>query len=107
MPHVTFYKANDNLVELENLKNHATGAYINDATVTMTLKDQSGSAVTGATGLSMAYVTGSNGTYRATIPYTISCTSHRSYTVEVTADAGSGLLGFWEVPVLIETRSQT
>lgn len=83
------YLNNDNLLSVENLKNAATDVYINDATVTATLKDKLGANVTGQSWpLTMTFVASSNGTYRGTLEDGLSLTEGESYTAEITADAG-------------------
>ena len=104
---LVYWQHNDNVLILDALKDYIADTYINDASVTATLKDTAGNAVTGATDLVMSYVAGSDGQYRATIPYDITCTCRRMYTVEITADGGSDRRGFWEVPVRIDERTQT
>ena len=46
-----------------------TGAFINDATVTGVLKDNTGNPVTNATALTFTYITSSDGNYWCVIPY--------------------------------------
>ena len=67
----------------------ATGAYVNDATVTFTLKTAAGVAVSGATAIAMAYVAASNGKYQGTLESTVSLTADASYTLEITASSSS------------------
>ena len=45
---LTIYVSNDNLITWDKMTASSTGAYVNDATVTMTLKNSAGTAVTGA-----------------------------------------------------------
>jgi hypothetical protein len=77
----------DNLVRLDSLTNTSSGAYINTATVTFTLKDSKGTAL--ITNSAMAWVSGSNGRYEGTIPYTQALTANAQYTIEVTATSGA------------------
>ena len=94
------YIENDNLLELDGLQNAATDAYVNGATVTVTLRDQEGTAVTGQTWpATMYYVANSNGKYRATLEDVLSLTSRKRYTAEIDADGGAGLKGHWEFPL--------
>ena len=100
--------SNANVVEVSSLTNGLTSTLIGGATVRCTLKDSAGVNVTGATGLSwpitMSAVTGSTGTYRGTLPYTLSL-STGTYTAVITADAGGDLYGSWSVPVRATTRT--
>ena len=99
------YHQNDNLLEVDLLKNVDTAAYINNATVTATLKDASGNNVVGETWpLTMSYVAASNGKYRAKLKDTLTLIPGRGYVAEITADGGADLRAFWELPVKVERR---
>jgi len=100
-----FYQNNDNLAMLIGLRNQVTDTYINDATVSMTFKDETGGVITGP--LSMAYVADSDGNYTVVLPHNLTVEPHEVYTAEVTADGGADLRGFWAVPVIIEERTLT
>lgn len=93
------FLSNDNVVELNGLKNISTDSYINSATVTFTLKDSDGDSVTGATNISMSYVASSDGIYRGTLADTVTLSHNTLYTCEVTINGGDGLQGFIIVPV--------
>lgn len=71
-----------------------TGAFVNDATLTFTLKDSAGSAVNGASSVSMTYVSGTNGCYRGTMEDNVSLTENATYYLEGTATASSDRIGF-------------
>ena len=99
-----YYVGNDNVIVLDELTNSATAAYINDATVTVTVKDSAGVNVVGETWpLAMGYVSASNGKYRAVLQDTLSMTADRAYVAHIDA-AGDSLTGHWEVPVRAATR---
>ncbi len=99
------YNQNTNNCELKGLDDAAApGAYLNAATVTVTLKDEAGNAVTGAENVTMDYVSGSNGEYLGKLPHTIALVDNDQYIAEVTADAGAVGTGFWEVPVTVLKR---
>jgi hypothetical protein len=99
------YKDNDMVVELDGLKNEVSGEYINDATVTFTLKTVAGVTVTGQSfPAAMPYVPASNGLYRATLSDAVAITKGVRYTVEINVDAGSGLSGKWEIDSVCQTR---
>ena len=100
------YKDNDNLVEVDELKNSATDAYINNATVTLTaIKDAAGVTVTGVSfPISMTYVASSNGKYQATVDKAIALVPGQSYTAII--DAASGTLdAHWEIPLTCKIRT--
>ncbi len=82
----------DNIVRLDALTNASSGAYINNATVTFTLKDSTGAAV--LSNQTMSYVAASNGRYEGTIPNgtTATMTQNAQYTIEITATSGALVL---------------
>lgn len=101
---VLFYN-NDNLLEIIGLKNAATDSFINNATVTADIHLKSDdSQVTGATGLTLAYVSGSNGNYRTTVPDTANIAQSEEYVAKITADGGAGLKGYWEILIQSQVR---
>ena len=71
-----------------------TGAFINDATVTFTLKDSGGSAVSGATSVSMDYISGTRGCYIGVLEDGVSLTADATYYLEITATASGDRVGF-------------
>ena len=80
----------DNVVELREVKNYQTGAYITDGTATFQVFETDGTtSVDGPN--SMSYVAGSNATYRGTLADTVSLTDNKRYRVKVIFDAGAGL----------------
>lgn len=59
---------NDVLLKITELTNQDDGSFVNDATITVTIKDKDGVDVTGVSWPQpMAYVGGSNGEYKVTI----------------------------------------
>lgn len=103
----TLYLGSDMLFEMAGLRDQVTGDYLNAATVTVTLKDSAGVNVTGETWpLALAYVTSSNGVYRATLKDTLSLTANARYVATVIADAGSGKTARWELDVVARTRRE-
>ncbi len=65
------YINSDTLIRLDRLKNPTDDSFVNNATVTFTLKDSSGANVTGAVAVSMAYVTSSDGRYEGLVANTV------------------------------------
>lgn len=100
------FQSNDNVIELSSLANGLTGTAISSATVTVSLLDADGAAVT-ATGVSwpltMVAASGSTGTYRATLPYTLPLATG-TYTAQVLATA-SGMHAEWNVPLRATART--
>lgn len=92
----------DNLVRLDGLTNASSGAYVNNATVTYVLKDNTGATLIGST--TMAYVAASNGRYEGTVPYTTALTLNAFYTLEITA-TGAGFTLFRRLSCIAKYRS--
>lgn len=82
------HKPNSGLYD-ENLEQ-----FINDATVAFTLRDASLVAVTGATSISMSYVTGTKGVYEGTLEDGVSLTENATYYLDITATASGDRVGF-------------
>lgn len=101
---LVLYPENDNLLEWQEMKNNATGAYVNNATVSATLFDDTGAQVAGETWpKALAYVAGSNGLYRATLAAVLSVVAGRDYSARVVA-VGGGVTGVYTPPVLAVKR---
>lgn len=102
------YKDNDNLVEVDELKNSATDAYINTATVNLTaIKDAAGANVTGSGitfPIAMTYVASSNGKYQATVDKALALVAGHAYTAVIDA-VSSGIDGHWEIPLTCKIRT--
>jgi hypothetical protein len=93
---MTAFVANTNVLELRGLKSAIEDAFVNDATVSVTIKDASGANVAGVVWpLTLAYVATSDGDYRAIIPHGAALTAGRQYTALISADGGTNRVGFW------------
>lgn len=100
----TIFLSNDNLIELANLQNEVTGAYINDATVNVTLVNSTGTNVVGTTWPKvMPYVAASDGLYRATLGYDLVLTANSRYTANIVVVSGA-LRASWAADVVCKTR---
>lgn len=105
MSALKLYIGNDNVITLSGLQDSIDDSYKNAASVTVTLVDSEGTEVAGETWpLSMAYVAASNGEYRATLADTLTLEAGE-YIAQVSADAGAGLKGYWEISVTVQTRT--
>lgn len=67
---ITFFQLNDQYLELDGLADGITGAFVNGATVTASLYDPTGAAVSTFTGIPLNYVAASSGVYRGQVPNT-------------------------------------
>lgn len=100
------YTGNDTVIEVKGLKNEVNGAFLNAATVTTTLMDADGDEVAGETWpKALQYVTGSDGIYRATLPYTLSLAAGGRYVAQISVNAGAGLRASFSLPCVARSRA--
>lgn len=103
---MTAFVMNTNALDLLGLKSHTEGVYLNDATVTFTIKDKAGTPVTGSTWpQTMVYITSSNGDYRALLPAALGLIAKQKYTVFIDAAGGGERIGHWQYPFTPLTRT--
>lgn len=103
---ITLYKDNDNTLFWKNMDQASDGSWVTGATVTATLYNNatgSAVAVTGATGISLTYVSGSNATYVGYIPSTASLVVGDDQTLVFTATY-SGHTAVINEPAQVVTR---
>ena len=88
---------NDMSLTVTGLKDEIAGTFINSgATVTATIKNRAGVNVSGQNWpLTLSYLTGTNGNYRGVLEDGIAFEANEIYRIEITADAGSDVIGFW------------
>jgi hypothetical protein len=97
------YIDNTGVVELQSLTSTLTGEADTAATVTCTVKDLQGNAVTGQSWpATMAHV--SAGTYRAILDDGIGILEYRPYVIEVNATGSGGGVGKWQCQVTATKR---
>ena len=77
------YVRNDNSVYISGLRNSSDDSYVNDATVTFTVYDESSNQIAGAIGVSMPYVSASNGKYRGVMQSTADLIVGNEYTTVI------------------------
>lgn len=83
----------DNVVTVNSVRNTVSGDYINNATVTLSLADAAGSAVSGQSWpLTLDYVASSNGKYQGVIDSAASLLVGKRYKATITINAGGGLV---------------
>lgn len=100
------YADNDTVLEVDRLRNGLSGEFLNTADVSVTLLEDDGTPVDGVSWpLSLAYVSGTEGLYRVTIPYTLGLVPNRRYLAELVADDGPGLHSQWEVECVARKRT--
>jgi hypothetical protein len=100
------YYQSDNILKLTGLKNLATGAYINNATVNVTLTRDGGEQVAGQSWPTpLAYVNGSNGEYSCALTRTLVLTPPERIIATITADAGTNLYKTWQIRLVVRVDS--
>jgi hypothetical protein len=100
---VSIYAGNDNLFQLLGLTDISTGAFVNNATVNVTVKKVSDGSTLGTA--SMPYVTGTNGNYQGTLLAASAPTAQVGYTAQIVVTTPSGGTAEWDIPVFGATRN--
>lgn len=96
--------ANDNLLQIEGLQTGLDHTYINDATVTVVVKDDTEEVLTGMMfPAPLDYIAESNGCYRVMLSNLINLEADRYYTLLVEADS-NGVMASWERCIKAEVR---
>lgn len=91
------FVGNTNLLEIRGLKSAVEGTFINNATVTVTVRDSNGNTVSGQSWpTTMSYVAASSGDYRAVIEDDAALLARQTYTAEISVNAGANRIGFWK-----------
>ena len=98
---VLLYK-NDNLIEVDELKDEVSGDFLNLATVTAVLKDAAGATI--GSSITLTFVAGSNGKYQGNVPDDLAVSLGDRITAEITADDGTDKRAFWIVGLVVEKR---
>lgn len=97
------YAGNDNILELRGLRDEITGAWVNNATVTISVMD-GGTAVAGESWpKDMGYVIGSDGIYRAMLGNAAQIKDGGRYEAVITATI-SGLQARWQTLLIGKAR---
>lgn len=91
---------NTSNVKLKSLRSAADDSYLDNAIVTMTLKDSAGSDVTGQVWpITLDYVATSNGDYTGTFAHGVALVEHDEYIAEILAILPDGSQAKWNEPV--------
>jgi hypothetical protein len=102
------YVGNANVIELRGLKLVTDNTYVNDADVTVTVKDSAGADATGqAWPTTMDYVAASNGVYRAIVENDVDLVADATYYAFIDADSGANQVGHWEFAFVPKIRRGT
>lgn len=99
------FVGNTNVLKLRGLKSALDDEYINDATVSVTVKTVAGVNVTGQTWpTTMGYVANSDGDYRALLESDLAVVAGVKYLAFIEANAGGEAIGHWEFEFIPKTR---
>lgn len=102
---MNLYVGNDHILLLEGLKDTLTDTFINDATVTATLRKAIGSTVSGQSWpTTMDYVASSDGNYQAILDDSLDIHSGLTYVLEISVDAGSDSKAFFREEIVASYR---
>ena len=100
------YLSNDNLLSVSSLRNSSSGSFMNNATVTATLKDTGGTNVSGQTfPVTLSYIADSDGNYQMTLDNALSMVEDTTYVATITATSSSGLYAEWEMTLTATKRT--
>lgn len=97
--------ANDNLLQLSGLKNGLDDTFINDATVSASMRDAAGNLLSGMDWpAALSYIADSQGCYRLTLNGDLNLLDGRYYTLEVSVEA-DGLNASWNKCIKATART--
>lgn len=101
------FVANDNIVEVVGLRDAVSGAYVNTASVKLTVKYADGSLVAGESWpMTLVYVTGSDGVYRGILRDTLVLSPGTFVVAEVDANDGPDRRAFWRIVWRVTERRE-
>lgn len=104
MSHI-LYIDNTGYIQLQGYKNGLTGEYINDAIVSLEVKDKEGQSVSGLLpSIPLSYESGSNGNYSATLSEDAEVVNNQIIKAKVTATS-SGIKSTFNCDVVCKKRS--
>lgn len=101
---------NNQYVEFEGLYDGVASTptskvWVNNATGTVTLYDEHDTPVAGLSGISMVYVTGSNGNYRGAVGSAFTPPVGGGYTLVIAMNA-NGTIMTTKTPTVVEPRTK-
>lgn len=103
---MTAFVGNTNVLDLIGLSSEIESAFINDATVEVTVKDAAGNEIDGQSWpTTMDYLAASDGNYRAYIQEDVEFVPKQPYYAHITADGGVNRVGHWVFPFKPLTRT--
>ena len=102
------FALNTNIIELIGLRDAITGAYINNATVSVVdIDHEDGDPVGAVSGspITMTYQSGTDGTYRGVIPADLPLVAGECYVAVIEADGGVDRFGRWDFKFKVLRRT--
>jgi hypothetical protein len=100
----TWYDDNDHGIVLRGLNNGLSGAYVNNATVQVTLRNAGGAELSGISWpVTLVYESGSNGDYIATLDKALDVAPRDRITAKITAVSGT-LDAQWDEQINVTKR---
>lgn len=104
---LTIWVGNDTPIKVIGLRESVNGALQNNlTTVSVSIRDDDGVALSPAVNVTMSFISGSDGDYLGTIPYTASLTAGKNYKIFVEANAGANMVGHWEIRAVARARTE-
>lgn len=98
------FVANDNLFILSDVTLASDDSFVNDAVVSMTIKDSAGDNVSGVVWPVNMSATGTDGEYSVVIQEDAEFADEAGYTAFIDAETPGGITGHWECPLGASTR---
>lgn len=102
---IWFADSNDMVIEVADLINSITGAFIDDAVIQATLKDEQGADVAGQVWPVTIPFSSTPGLYQVTVDKAVEVLDDTGYLLHVIATAPGNLDAEWRIKVGGETRS--
>lgn len=101
----TFYIGNTTLLIVDGLAD-TTGAYLDDATVTLEslVDDRSVPVPRFTVPVALAYVEGSSGRYQTTLPHTLALLKDKGYLATIRAESDAGAVMTVRERIVARTR---
>lgn len=103
-PVLAFY-LNDNLLTLVGARLATTNAFIDDATVRVTIVDRREQEVSGQTWPTTMVSAGYSGIYRCTLSGTVDFKKNEFYTGQIEFNPSGSPRAYWEQPIEIVART--
>lgn len=100
---LSLFPNNTQVINFFGLQDIVTGLYLNQATVTASLRTARGDLDPVFQDIPLEFVSGSNGNYQGTIPFEFNAAIGDGYTVEITAEQ-AGVQSFYSLNAEVVLR---